>query len=76
MPACATSPYADRWWAADEIFTGRWRKHAARPDSFAEQQIKFAQLAQVYNIDMGERLMESMQGAAPPCARGAEPSRR
>ncbi|KIP06281.1 hypothetical protein PHLGIDRAFT_107115 [Phlebiopsis gigantea 11061_1 CR5-6] len=44
-----------------EIFTGRWRRRAVRPDSFAEQQIAFAKVEIESNIELGERLFEGVQ---------------
>ncbi|GJE86698.1 Zn(II)2Cys6 transcription factor [Phanerochaete sordida] len=44
-----------------EVFTGKWRTEAPRPDSFAEQQVKFSQAELEYNVDRGERLIESLQ---------------
>ncbi|EKM56893.1 uncharacterized protein PHACADRAFT_254261 [Phanerochaete carnosa HHB-10118-sp] len=44
-----------------EAFDGRWRKLAARPDSFAEQHIKYANIEKECNVDVGEYLVESLQ---------------
>lgn len=46
----------------DEIFSGRFRRLAERPDSFAELQIAFAKAELESNIDSGERLFEGVQG--------------
>ncbi|EKM56896.1 uncharacterized protein PHACADRAFT_91537 [Phanerochaete carnosa HHB-10118-sp] len=56
-----TTPLVDTDLLQDEVFTGRWLKFAARPDSFAEQHIKYAKIEMENNIDCGEYLVESMQ---------------
>ena len=45
----------------DELFPGRWRQYQQRPDSFAEQQAKFARLAGEAALDRGEHLVECLQ---------------
>ena len=45
----------------DELFPGRWRQYEQRPDSFAEQQVKFARLAGEAALDRGEHLLECLQ---------------
>ena len=47
--------------AVDELFPGRWRSLEPRPDSFAEQQAKFAKIAGEAALDRGEHLLECLQ---------------
>lgn len=47
--------------SVDELFPGRWRQFEQRPDSFAEQQAKFAKIAGDAALDRGERLEECLQ---------------
>ena len=46
----------------DEIFTQRQRLREGRPDSFAEQQAKYARDAADHEESIGERLFEMLQG--------------
>ena len=58
-------PVSGQYFAVDELFPGRWRQYERRPDSFAEQQAKFARLTGEAALDRGEHLLECLQGDAP-----------
>ncbi|KAJ3530808.1 hypothetical protein NM688_g7659 [Phlebia brevispora] len=45
----------------DELFPGRWRQLDQRPDTFAEQQVKYAKLVGDAALDRGEHLVEDLQ---------------
>ena len=49
------------FFAVDELFPGRWRQYEQRPDSFAEQQAKFARIGGEAALDRGEHLLECLQ---------------
>lgn len=46
----------------DEIFPSRLRKLQRRPDTFAEQQAKFAKQALEVGLDLGQNTFQCVQG--------------
>ncbi|KAF7794076.1 hypothetical protein EIP86_005206 [Pleurotus ostreatoroseus] len=61
LPLAAPGTGNGQFFIIDELFPGRWRQWDQRPDSFAEQQVRFANLVGDAALDRGEHLLECLQ---------------